>query len=92
MPAGVDAVVAIVRVDDEPEVTEAGLNDAVAPLGRPDALQGHGLRRAGVVAVATVVVAEEPAATLPEAGETETEKSLSACRRCRSARRSAPGR
>ena len=67
---------AIVRVDDEPEVTEAGLNEAVAPLGRPDALSATLCAEPEVVAVPTVVVADEPAATLPEVGETDTEKSL----------------
>jgi hypothetical protein len=36
-PAGVDAEVDSVRVELAPAVTDAGLNDADAPVGKPDA-------------------------------------------------------
>ncbi|PSK65733.1 hypothetical protein B0E53_02284 [Micromonospora sp. MH33] len=70
------AVVAMVSVDEPPEVTEDGLNDAVAPLGRPDAENVTVCAVPLVVAVATVVETEPPAVTEPEVGESETEKSL----------------
>ena len=38
VPVGVAPVVVMVRVEDWPELIELGLNDAVAPVGRPDAL------------------------------------------------------
>jgi len=76
VPDGVDAVVAICSVDDEPDVTEEGVNVAVAPLGSPDAVSATVCAEPAVVAVDTVVVAAEPAATLPDDGETEIEKSF----------------
>ena len=35
VPAGVELEVAIVNVDDDPDVTDVGENDAVAPAGSP---------------------------------------------------------
>ena len=69
-------VVLMVRVDEPPEVTEDGLNDAVAPLGRPDPENVTVCAVPLVVAVDTVVETEPPAVTEPEVGESETEKSL----------------
>jgi hypothetical protein len=76
VPAGVAVVVAMVRADEELEVTEAGPNEAVAPPGRLDAVSATDCAEPDVVAVLTVAVADEPGATLPEAGETATEKSF----------------
>jgi hypothetical protein len=78
VPAGVAALVVIVSVLLPPEVTEDGLNDALAPDGRPDADNATDSAEPDVTAVDTVVVAAEPAVTLPEAGERATEKSLAA--------------
>src|SRR6266540_5812090 len=60
VPAGVDVVVATVSVDEPPEVTDAGLNDAVAPLGKPLALSATLCALPAVVAVLTVAVTEPP--------------------------------
>ena len=47
VPDGVVAAVVMVRVDEPPAVTEAGLNDAAAPRRQPTGRQRHGLGRAG---------------------------------------------
>ena len=65
-----------VSVEDEPELTVDGENDAVTPLGRPLALSATDSELPDVIAVETVAVAFEPAATLRLVGLTETEKSL----------------
>lgn len=76
VPAGVELEVEIVNVDDDPAVTDAGENDAVAPLGRPLAPSVTDCADPDVTAVETVALAPEPAVTLAEAGLTEIEKSL----------------
>ena len=43
VPVGVAPVVVMVRVEDWPELIVAGLNDADAPLGRPEALNADAL-------------------------------------------------
>jgi hypothetical protein len=63
-------------VDEPPEVTEEGLNEAVAPAGRPEAERFTVWALPLVVAVETVAETEPPAVTEPEVGDTETEKSL----------------
>ena len=68
--------VLIVAVDEAPAVTEAGLNAALAPAGRPLAEKVTVCAAPPVTAVETVVEAEPPAVTLPEVGEAATEKSL----------------
>jgi hypothetical protein len=65
-----------VTVDDEPELTVDGENDAVTPLGRPLALSETDSELPEVTAVETVAVAFEPAATLTFVGLTEIEKSF----------------
>jgi len=65
-------------VDDPPAVTEAGLKDAVAPVGRPDAENDTDSAVPEVTAVLTVAVVDPPAVTVPEVGLTESEKSLAA--------------
>lgn len=83
VPAGVLAEVLMVSVEEPPEVTVAGLNEAVAPDGRPLAERLTDWADPLVVAVDTVAVAEPPGATDPEVGETETEKSLVGAGCCR---------
>ena len=70
------AVVVIVIVDEEPDVTDVGLNDAVAPAGRPLAVNDTDCALPAVVAVETVVEVEPPAVTAPDVGFSDTEKSL----------------
>src|SRR5207245_1483427 len=76
VPAGVEALVVIVRVLLPPAVTEAGLNEAVAPLGRPDAVSATDSAVPETSAVETVEVADAPETTEPEAGAAAIEKSF----------------
>lgn len=76
MPAATEEDAVNVTVDDEPELTDDGENDAVTPLGRPLALKATDSELPEVTAVETVAEAFEPAATLTLVGLTETEKSL----------------
>ena len=76
VPAGVELDVESVNVDDDPAVTDAGENDAVAPLGRPLALSATDCAEPEVTAVDTVALAPAPAVTLADVGLTESEKSL----------------
>jgi hypothetical protein len=76
VPAGVELDVAIVNVDDDPDVTDAGENDAVAPDGSPPALNDTDSDEPEVTAVETVELVPLPATTLAELGLSETEKSL----------------
>lgn len=76
VPAGVELDVPIVSVDDEPELTEVGENDAVAPDGRPLALNDTVSDEPDVTAVETVELVPLPATTLAEVGLSETEKSF----------------
>ena len=78
VPAGVDAAVAIVNVDEPPDVTDDGLNDAVAPDGKPEADNTTVCAEPFVTAVATVDVNELPGDTDPDDGDNATEKSLAA--------------
>ena len=66
----------IVSVDEEPALTLAGENDAVAPLGSPLALSDTNCALPDVTAVDTVAVALDPGATVADVGLTATEKSL----------------
>ncbi len=63
-------------MDELPEVTDAGLNDAVAPDGRPLADRKRSAPNRRSWRWIPVAVSEEPAVTEPEVGDTETEKSL----------------
>jgi hypothetical protein len=76
LPAAADDDALNVSVEEEPELTVDGENDAVTPLGRPLALRETDCELPEVTAVETVAVAFEPAATLRFVGLTETEKSL----------------
>jgi hypothetical protein len=75
VPAGVDADVAIVNVDEPPAVTDVGLNDALAPDGNPDAENATDCAEPDVTAVFTVVEPDWPALTMADVGDTDTEKS-----------------
>jgi hypothetical protein len=74
VPAGVELEVEIVSVDEPPLVTDAGENDAVAPLGRPLALSETVWADPDVVAVETVALVPDPAVTVADDGLTEIEK------------------
>ena len=76
VPAGVELEVAIVNVDDDPDVTDAGEKDAVTPEGSPLALSDTDSAAPEVTAVETVELVPLPAVTLLEVGLSETEKSL----------------
>src|SRR5665213_209515 len=76
VPVGVTVEVPIVNVDDEPDVTDAGEKDAVAPDGSPLALSDTDWALPDVVAVDTVAVAPLPGVTEADVGLTATEKSL----------------
>jgi hypothetical protein len=80
VPAGVEADVCNVNVDEPPEFTEVGLNDAVAPLGRPEADSDTDCAEPDVTAVEMVDVAEPPAVTVADDGLAEIEKSFVAAR------------
>ena len=69
-------VVAILRVDELPDWTEAGSNDAVAPLGRPVAVSWTVCAEPLPITVLIVAVAVSPGLTEPLAGETDIVKSL----------------
>jgi hypothetical protein len=75
-PAGVDAVVVIVIVELAPDVTDAGENDALAPVGTPDADNDTDCAEPDVVEVDTVALVEPPAVTVAFVGDTLTEKSF----------------
>jgi hypothetical protein len=76
VPVAVDAATDSVNVDEEPDATVLGENDAVTPLGRPPALSETDSELPEVTAVETVAVPFEPLATLSDVGLTEIEKSL----------------
>jgi len=69
-------VVAIIRVDEPPEVIDDGLKVAVAPGGRPDAFRFTVCVEPSVTAVGTVDVAESPGSTDRDDGVSVIEKSL----------------
>ena len=74
VPAAVADVVVNVTVEDVPAVTDAGLNDTDTPDGAPLEVNATDCAEPDVTAVLTVAVADEPAATVAEVGETATEK------------------
>ena len=65
-----------VAVEELPEVTDAGLNEAVAPAGRPLAENVTVCAVPEVVVVEIVDVVDPPAVVLPEVGLSDMEKSL----------------
>jgi len=78
VPTAAEDVVAMGAVDEPPAVTEEGANDTLTPAGAPDADSDTDCATPDVTAVLTVVVAELPCTTDPEAGLAEIEKSLDA--------------
>jgi hypothetical protein len=78
VPLGVIDDVLTVNVDDAPDVTELGLNAAVAPAGRPDAESVTDCAAPEVTAVEIVEVAGLPALTVAADGLAVIEKSLAA--------------
>jgi hypothetical protein len=76
VPVAVDDATVSVSVDDEPDVTVLGENDAVTPVGRPLALSDTDSALPEATAVETVAVPFDPSATLAELGLTEIEKSV----------------
>jgi hypothetical protein len=76
VPGAAADVASNVTVEDPPELTVDGENEAVTPLGRPLALSATDSELPAVIAVETVADPCEPAATLSAVGLTETEKSL----------------
>ena len=75
MPAAADPALSV-SVDEPPDVTEAGLNDAEAPAGRPVADNETVCAEPDVVAVLMVDVPEPPAETDTVDGEAAIEKSF----------------
>ena len=73
VPAAAADVVVNVTVEDEPAVTDAGLNDTDTPDGAPLEDKATDCAEPDVTAVLTVAVVEEPGATVAEVGETATE-------------------
>ena len=65
-----------VSFDELPAVTEVGLTETVTPAGAPDAVRATDWAEPLVTAVLMVDVVPEPGFTAPEAGESDTEKSL----------------
>jgi hypothetical protein len=76
VPVGVVGVVAIMRVDEPPELIDDGLNVAVAPAGRPDAFRFTVCAEPSVTAVGTVEVTELPGVTDAVDGVSVIEKSF----------------
>lgn len=66
----------MVNVDDPPDVTLVGANDAVAPDGSPLALSDTDSALPDVTAVETVALVPPPGATVADVGLTATEKSF----------------
>ena len=78
VPVAAVAVVDTVSVELCPAVTEAGLNVALAPAGRPVAERFTGREAPAVAWVLTVYVVLEPWTTVRLDGVTLIEKSLRA--------------
>jgi hypothetical protein len=66
----------MVTLEDAPAVTEVGLNVTLPPAGTPVALKVTVCAVPETTAVDAVAVAEEPWVTVPEAGDSDSEKSL----------------
>jgi hypothetical protein len=76
VPVGVDADVVIVNVELCPDVIDAGTKDAVAPAGKPDALNATLCAAPLVTVVLIVLDAGCPAVTDTELGAATIEKSF----------------
>jgi len=77
-PGGVEDDVVSVSVEVLPVAMVVGLNDAVAPLGKPDALNVTPCTRPLVTAVEMVLVPLPPGLTVTDVGLADMEKSLGA--------------
>jgi hypothetical protein len=64
----------IVRVELQEGLQDVGLNDAVAPAGKPDAEKVTGLLEPEMRVAVTVVIVEPPGETELDVGKTEREK------------------
>ncbi len=78
MPAGVDALVEIVNVEEPPAVTDEGANPALAPDGNPLADNDTDCAEPLVTEVETDEVPDWPCATDTLDGLAPIEKSLDA--------------
>ena len=76
VPAGVEIAAVIVNVELPPLLTEAGLKEALAPVGRPEALRVTLCAEPLVIAVEIVDVPLFPWVTLMLVGLAEIEKSF----------------
>jgi hypothetical protein len=76
VPVGVDEDVVTMIVELCPAVTEAGLNETVAPVGAPLALSPTVWADPLVTAVLTMLLAGAPGVTVAEPGEAEIAKSF----------------
>jgi hypothetical protein len=76
VPVGVDDDVDNVRVDEPPELTDAGLKLALTPAGRPDAESATDCAAPDVTAVAMVEVVALPAVVDVDDGLADIEKSF----------------
>lgn len=75
MPAAADPVLRV-RIDEEPAVTDVGVNDPLAPLGSPLTDSATVWGEPEVTAVEMVLVTELPWTALTLAGLADIEKSL----------------
>src|SRR5689334_9074131 len=73
VPVGVDEEVEMVSVEEPPDWMVAGLNDAVAPAGRPDADSEMDCALPDVVVVFTATCSDCPGWTVPAVGFSATE-------------------
>jgi hypothetical protein len=76
VPPGVLDAVVTVSVEEAPELIGLGLKPALAPDGSPDADSETLCALPAVTAVEIVDVADAPAFTVAEDGESDIEKSL----------------
>jgi len=76
VPAGVLAPVLMVRTDDPVPAMDGGLNVPEAPVGRPVTLKATIPLNPPDGETATEYVAVPPGATIADAGDAESEKSV----------------
>ena len=71
VPVGVDELVVSVRVEDPAPLIDVGLNAAVVPVGRPDALSATDELKPPEAVVVMVLVPLLPRVTCTDVGEAE---------------------
>ena len=76
VPVGVEVVVATASVDDPEPVTDVGVNDAVAPVGKPMTPSVTAPLKPLIAETVVVYDAPVPADTVFELGVAESEKSV----------------